>query len=64
MLVLEVEDDGMGFQSTRSSASTGLGLGNLRERLASMYGGRARLEIEDREPGTRVTIALPDPVSS
>lgn len=64
MLVLEVEDNGLGFQSTRSASSTGLGLGNLRDRLASMYGGRARMEIEDREPGTRVTIALPDLVAS
>ena len=63
MLVLEVEDNGLGFQSTRSTASTGLGLGNLRERLASLYGGRARMQIEDRAPGTRVTIALPDPAS-
>ena len=63
-LVLEVEDNGLGFRSIRSKASTGLGLANLRERLASLYGGRARMEIEDRAPGTRVTIALPDPGST
>ena len=57
-LILEVDDDGIGFRTTRSSGSSGLGLANLRERLANMYGGRARMEIEDREPGTRVTIAL------
>ena len=57
-LILEVDDDGLGFRTTRSSGSSGLGLANLRERLANMYGGRARMEIEDRQPGTRVTIAL------
>jgi signal transduction histidine kinase len=51
-----VEDDGLGFAPVTSS---GLGLTNLRERLAALYGGRARLTIEDAQPGTRVQVALP-----
>ena len=57
-LILEVDDNGLGFRTTRPPGSSGLGLANLRERLANMCGGRARMEIEDRQPGTRVTIAL------
>ncbi|HTR57939.1 MAG TPA: histidine kinase [Casimicrobiaceae bacterium] len=59
-LVLTVTDDGEGFPTARPGpASGGLGLANVRERLASLYGERARLVIEDRQPGTAVTLALP-----
>ncbi|MGH6623230.1 MAG: sensor histidine kinase, partial [Burkholderiaceae bacterium] len=51
-----VEDDGLGF-APRTDA--GFGLSNLRDRLAAMYGGGARMSIEDRAPGTRVRISLP-----
>ncbi len=57
-LILEVDDNGLGVRTTRSPGSTGLGLANLRDRLASIYGARARMDIEDRQPGTRVTISL------
>ena len=40
-------------------ASTGIGLANLRERLATLYGARAHLIMEDAQPGTRVTLTLP-----
>jgi LytS/YehU family sensor histidine kinase len=55
-LLVEVADDGLGFAPATSS---GLGLTNLRERLAALYAGRARLTIEDALPGTRVRVALP-----
>ena len=56
-LELAVEDDGVGFQATQAE---GVGLSNTRERLATMYGGAARLTIE-RVPsgGTRVVLRLP-----
>lgn len=57
-LILDVTDNGLGFRTT-SAQGGGLGLANLRERLANLYEGRARLEITDRQPGTRVTISLP-----
>jgi len=58
-LLLEVSDDGLGVRATRAAGSTGLGLANLRERLSTMHGVHATLAIEDRQPGTRVTIDLP-----
>ena len=61
-VVLTVTDTGLGFSERRGSNSTGLGLANLRARLATMSGNRATLTIEDNVPeGTRVTIALPVP---
>ncbi len=59
MLVLTVADDGLGFSSMRREGQGGLGLANLRARLESLYGTRARLTIEDAQPGTRVTLAVP-----
>jgi sensor histidine kinase YesM len=58
-LLLEVTDNGLGIRATRAAGSTGLGLANLRERLSTMHGVHATLAIEDRQPGTRVTIDLP-----
>jgi len=58
-LVLDVADDGVGVNGVRPEGSTGIGLTNLRERLATLYGGRAAVTIQDRRPGTIVTITLP-----
>jgi sensor histidine kinase YesM len=63
-VVLTVADTGLGFSEQRNSNSTGLGLANLRARLATLFGTRATLTIEDNVPeGTRVTIALPVPAT-
>jgi sensor histidine kinase YesM len=63
-LVLTVTDTGLGFSARRTGDSTGLGLANLRARLAAVYGAKAGLTIEDNPPaGARVTIALPLPVA-
>jgi signal transduction histidine kinase len=53
---ITVVDDGLGF---RPGPGAGVGLANLRERLAALYGDRARLAIEDLQPGTRVRVTLP-----
>ncbi|MEY4728975.1 MAG: hypothetical protein RL020_133 [Pseudomonadota bacterium] len=56
-LQLSVEDDGLGFKGERSG---GLGLVNVRERLAVLYNGKAKLTLEECSPcGTRATIELP-----
>lgn len=55
-LQLDVEDDGLGFAP---SVAGGVGLSNLRERLASHYGDRARIVIEDLGSGTRVRLTIP-----
>jgi len=59
---LVVRDTGLGFDTAR--AADGIGLANLRARLASAYGEAARLVIEDNAPaGTSVSIWLPAPAA-
>lgn len=59
-LVLVVTDSGLGIRATRDPASTGLGLPNLRARLAALYGAAGSLTIADHAPtGTRVVITIP-----
>jgi two-component sensor histidine kinase len=61
VIALDVADTGGGFASTRNSAaSTGIGLANLRARLATLYGDRATMTIADNMPtGARVALRLP-----
>lgn len=42
-----VEDNGLGFSDNADRHGTGVGLSNLRERLAVLYDGRAKLELSD-----------------
>lgn len=59
-LELAVTDDGPGPGGTAEEATTGVGLSNLRERLASLYGARARLElVATPEGGAVATVRLP-----
>jgi signal transduction histidine kinase len=52
-----VGDTGVGFGATTRG---GVGLSNLRERLAALYGERAQLEILENVPcGTRVRVRIP-----
>ncbi len=55
-LLLDVEDDGLGFPP---NAAGGVGLSNLRERIASIYGGRGQLVVETLARGTRVRMTIP-----
>ena len=57
-LVLCVDDDGLGLPP--EGASEGIGLANTRARLAMLFGGDARLELQRRDGGgTRVELRLP-----
>jgi two-component system sensor histidine kinase AlgZ len=59
MLSLEVVDDGVGARNTKP-LSEGVGLGNARARLASLYGAQHRFEAGPRtEGGFNVTIEIP-----
>ena len=59
-LVLAVTNDGPGPAETPADATTGVGLMNLRERLASLYGARARLDLVATPDGGAVaTVRLP-----
>jgi sensor histidine kinase YesM len=65
MLVLGVVDTGRGFRDTVAAGSGGIGLANLRARLATAYGDDASLTLEDLSPhGTRVTLRLPSKVAA
>ena len=56
-MILSVEDDGPGFPA---SVVEHTGLGNLRERLATLYGPRATLRLESPSPaGARVSVSIP-----
>lgn len=59
VLVLMVEDTGLGF-GVGATGGTGVGLPNVRERLAALYSGAASLETgENPGGGVRVTLRLP-----
>lgn len=55
-LVVTVQDDGEGFPVAWKE---GTGIGNLRQRLATVYGLEATLEIEPVQSGARVTVVVP-----
>jgi len=63
-LAVTVADTGLGFGKA-ATAGTGIGLSNIRERLALLYGGKASLAItETAGGGTTVTITVPYAVRS
>ncbi len=58
-LVLEVADDGVGFGQANTGGS-GLGLVNIRERLATAFGNKAQLTLGPSTPqGVIATLTLP-----
>jgi two-component system LytT family sensor kinase len=68
-LVLEVEDDGVGMSPDRSQPTagsplvrpgTGIGMKNVRERMAVLYGDEAEVEMVSRPGrGTMVRLVMP-----
>jgi len=59
-LVLSVTDDGPGPDSTVAVTVEGVGLGTTRERLATLYGDRARLElVRTPEGGASSVVRIP-----
>jgi LytS/YehU family sensor histidine kinase len=58
-LAVTVADTGLGF-GVADTAGTGIGLSNIRERLALLYGGKASLSVtETAGGGTTVIITVP-----
>ncbi len=58
-LVVSVEDTGRGL-ATPAQSGHGVGLANVRERLAVLYGARGRFALESASPrGTLATLAIP-----
>jgi signal transduction histidine kinase len=59
-LTLSVSDDGVGFGAQSGDASLGIGLQNVRARLAQLHGSDGKLTIEPAKPhGTVATIHIP-----
>lgn len=61
-LTVSVEDTGRGFAAAGGATTSGqgVGLGNVRERLAALYGPRASFSLEALAPrGTRAIIVVP-----
>ena len=58
-MVLTVADNGLGFSDHADSSGEGVGLSNLRERIAVLYDGQATLTVADMNPGTGITISVP-----
>jgi sensor histidine kinase YesM len=57
LLTLEVSDTGMGI---KEKSATGVGTGNIRKRLASLFGDRAGLNFEDLAPsGLKAIVEIP-----
>lgn len=58
-LAVTVADTGLGF-GRAATKGTGVGLANIRERLALLYGARASVTVAENQPsGTVVTITVP-----
>jgi sensor histidine kinase YesM len=62
-LIVDVMDDGLGFSAAAFDGmrpdGSGLGLSNLRERLAVLYDDKASLELIEAQPGTLARVSLP-----
>ena len=59
-VVVTVTDTGAGIAAGEPARDEGVGLTNIRERLAAMYGSRGRFTLEPASPrGTRATLSLP-----
>jgi len=57
LIRIEVTDTGSGFSSFHN---TGVGIGNVRERIKLLYGEKGRLILEENEPnGVRAIIEVP-----
>jgi len=59
-LRVTVSDNGLGFNAASNTAGTGLGLQNIRERLALLYQGTCQFIITPNSPsGVAITIEIP-----
>ena len=59
-ILLQVSDDGVGFDPARRAPGAGSGLDNLNARLRAVYAGRAALELEEnRGGGVTARLKLP-----
>lgn len=65
LLRVEVSDDGMGLGNAAPRPGGGVGLANLRERLRSLHGPGAQLQLLENRPAgvtSRLLLPLPSPL--
>jgi len=59
-LAVSVTDTGRGLDSANVHGDAGVGLANIRERVAALYGSSGRFTLEPMQPrGARATIEIP-----
>jgi len=59
-ICLQVSDTGAGLSDAPAKPGGGVGLSNLRERLRSLYGGDAQVQLLENQPcGMTVRLMLP-----
>jgi hypothetical protein len=63
MLRIQVKDTGRGLSDMPTQAGSGVGLSNLRERLAALYGTLARFSLTSNDP-TGVVASIEVPLQS
>lgn len=56
---VEISDNGVGFEDTEKSVSTGIGLKNVNNRLRFLYGEKYKLNIESSNEGSCVSFSIP-----
>ncbi|MES2073777.1 MAG: histidine kinase [Pseudomonadota bacterium] len=60
LLIVSVADTGVGLDASGSTAGNGVGLRIIRERLATLYGSRAQLSLNNVGPrGTAALLSIP-----
>jgi hypothetical protein len=60
VLRIQVKDTGRGLADTPTQSGSGVGLSNLRERLAALYGARGRFSLTSNDPrGVVASIEVP-----
>ena len=65
MLRVSVADTGAGLSKVELRGGDGVGLSNIRSRLATLYGARAQLSLRDNAPhGVIATIEVPLQIDS
>lgn len=58
-IYIEISDNGVGFEYTEKSASTGIGLENVNNRLKLLYGDECKLNIASSNSGSNVNFNIP-----
>lgn len=58
-LCLRVQDNGLGFQEQATTQGTSFGLSHIRQRLHTLYGTHAQLDIASDDSGACVSLTLP-----